>query len=239
MSLHVLRPGTQSLLVDFGRPRSRSLGVPVGGAADRAALALGNALVGNPPDAAALEICLTGPILRADQPTACVVFGAPFAVSTDQRRLTANYTFTLRPDEELHIDGTRRGMRAYLCVVGGFEVPLMLGSRSALRHSRRGDSLACQPSILPGRWLAVNFAVAGADHLDSLWYQRPQPLRIVPGPQADWFGDRGRFLGTVVEPCLATVSPDSDRMGLRLQGEPFSVPPRNSSPKPFVPAPCR
>src|SRR5262245_51982757 len=66
MSLHVVEPGLQSLIVDGGRPASRSLGVPVGGAADRLSLAMGNALVGNPPDSPALEVALRGPTLRAD-----------------------------------------------------------------------------------------------------------------------------------------------------------------------------
>ncbi|MBM3981533.1 MAG: allophanate hydrolase, partial [Planctomycetes bacterium] len=78
MSLRVREPGLQSLLVDLGRERSRALGVPVGGAADRAALALGNALVGNAPDAVALEAAFAGPTLEALHPTACVIFGAPF-----------------------------------------------------------------------------------------------------------------------------------------------------------------
>jgi len=65
MSLRVLEPGLQTLVVDFGRPGSRSLGVPVGGAADRWSFTLANALVGNPPGAAALEICLAGPTLQA------------------------------------------------------------------------------------------------------------------------------------------------------------------------------
>jgi antagonist of KipI len=60
MTLRVLAPGLSTLVVDFGRPGYRSLGVPVGGAADRAALALGNGLVGNPPDAAALESAWPG-----------------------------------------------------------------------------------------------------------------------------------------------------------------------------------
>ena len=66
MSLRVVEPGLYTLIVDHGRPGSRSLGVPVGGAADRFSLALGNALVGNPPDTAALEISLAGPTLQAD-----------------------------------------------------------------------------------------------------------------------------------------------------------------------------
>ena len=78
MSLTVLDPGLASRIVDMGRPRSRSLGVSVGGAADRRSLALGNSLIGNPPDSAALEITLKGPNLRAEKNVGCVLFGAPF-----------------------------------------------------------------------------------------------------------------------------------------------------------------
>src|SRR5439155_9458880 len=78
MSLRVLDPGLYTLVVDFGRPHCRSLGVPVGGAADRTSLTLGNTLVGNPPDAAALEFSLLGPTLEADCELACVIYGAPF-----------------------------------------------------------------------------------------------------------------------------------------------------------------
>src|SRR5918995_692436 len=105
MSLTVLDPGPYSLLVDLGRPSSRSLGVPVGGAADRAALALGNALVGNPPDAVALELTLAGPTLRAEHPTTCVVFGAPFTFS-----VSAGTTFQLQPGDGLKIGGTPEGV---------------------------------------------------------------------------------------------------------------------------------
>ena len=79
--LRVLSPGLNTLIVDLGRPQYRSLGVSVGGAADRRSFVLGNALVGNPPDAAALEICLAGPTLVATCPLAAVVCGAPFEIT--------------------------------------------------------------------------------------------------------------------------------------------------------------
>src|SRR4051812_46185584 len=116
MNLHVIKPGLATRIVDGGRPRSRSLGVPVGGAADRWSLALGNALVGNRPDAAALEIGLAGPTLRAECHLACVVFGAPFELLSERQELTMGTTFILAKDEELHIGGTPIGARAYLCV---------------------------------------------------------------------------------------------------------------------------
>src|ERR1700733_10837029 len=94
-SLTVVAPGFHTLIVDQGRPRTRSLGVPVGGAADRRALALGNALVGNEPDAAALEINLTGPTLRSSGQIAAVVFGAPAELSGGLRQLITSTTFTV------------------------------------------------------------------------------------------------------------------------------------------------
>src|SRR5438477_3812985 len=94
MTLQVLEPGLYTLLVDFGRPRTRSLGVPVGGAADRWSLAIGNSLVGNAIDATALEISLSGPTLHAESNLACVLYGAPFAMLSEHQRLTAGKTFT-------------------------------------------------------------------------------------------------------------------------------------------------
>src|SRR5690242_4563058 len=123
MSLLVREPGLQSLLVDFGRERSRALGVPVGGAADRAALALGNALVGNAPDAPALEVAFAGPVLEALHRTACVLFGAPFQSTLNERPLAPGATFTLDAGDVLRVGGTQLGARAYLCVAGGFDAP--------------------------------------------------------------------------------------------------------------------
>src|SRR5262249_49861704 len=132
MSLRVLDPGLQSILVDFGRPASRGLGVPTGGAADGWSLALGNARGGNSPDGVALEVTLAGPTLRADIEVGCVLFGAPFDLANDRHALVAGKTFTLKAGEMLRVRGTPRGARAYLCVPGGFVAPSILGSRSAL-----------------------------------------------------------------------------------------------------------
>ncbi len=218
MTLKVLAPGLHTLVVDFGRPRTRSLGVPVGGAADRFSLALGNALVGNPPDAAALEISLAGPTLQADGELACVVYGAPFEVVTDRRSLTVGKTFTLQPGEELRIGRTAEHVRAYLCVQGGFEVPLILGSRSSLDPLTAGTELHCQPSVTSTRFF-----------LEPAWPHPPGTLRALAGPQADWFP------ADVLYGPSFTVTPSSNRMGLRLQGTPLAVPPREMVSEPVCP----
>jgi antagonist of KipI len=212
MSLRVLDPGLQTLVVDFGRPYSRSHGVPLGGAADRWSLALGNALVGNPPDAAALEVCLAGPTLQAGGDVGCVVFGAAFDVFRGDERLIVGQTFTLRQGEVLRIAGTANRMRAYLCVRGGLGEPMTLGSRSGFEPVRRGQELPCGSARIAGRWLSED---ALKDETEG-----PVIVRAVPGPQAEWF-DLAAFFGRAYE-----VTPATNRMGIRLRGEPLVRPPR-------------
>ena len=219
MSLVVRQPGLLSLVVDLGRPGSRALGVPLGGAADRAALALGNALVGNPPAAAAVEVTLAGPTLEATGPTACVVFGAPFELTTNGRSFPAGTTFALEAGNVLRVGGTRTGVRGYLCVAGGFDVPVVLGSRSGLEPLKGGDVLPCRTSRIEPRSLGVapgSAAVPAASEEAAGTAALPATLRVLDGPQRDWFPDDRFFTQTY------TVTPASNRMGLRLAGEPLA-----------------
>jgi antagonist of KipI len=229
-TLKLLAAGLCTLVTDFGRPTTRSLGVPVGGAADRFSLAVGNGLVGNPPDCPALEVTLAGPTLRCTEALACVVFGAPFEVSLDDRTLRAGTTFTLRPGETLHVGGAARGLRAYLCVAGGIRTASALGSCSSLEPLRAGAELPCVRGAIRGR--SVRIPPAGDPALEHLAgaAQPPLRLRALAGPQADWFAADEFFDG----PSF-TVTPASDRMGLRLLGEPLRVPPRELVSEPVCP----
>lgn len=219
MSLQVIEPGLCSLLVDRGRPGSRNLGVPVGGAADRTSLALGNALVGNALEAAALEICLVGPVLRATQEIAAVVYGAPFEISSQRQRLEPGVTFTLAHEEEISLGRAATGVHAYLCVRGGFEAPLILGSRSALEPLHGGEELRCAPSSIHRRFIRP----------ESKWNAEPRTLRVLPGAQADWFASAEFFAQEF------SVTPASNRMGLRLQARPLQVPARELVSEPVCP----
>ena len=137
--LEVLHPGLCTLIVDQGRPHSRSLGVPLGGAADRSALAIGNALVGNEPNAAALEIALAGPTFVANAQLACVLMRALFDIFSDRQPLVVGKTFTFEAGEVLRIGGTGAA-RACFCVRGGLQTPIILNSRSSLEPLRRGEA---------------------------------------------------------------------------------------------------
>jgi biotin-dependent carboxylase-like uncharacterized protein len=218
-ALTVIRPGLRTLIVDYGRPDCRSLGVPVAGAADRTSLAIGNALVGNSADTSALEVSLAGPTLIADAPLACVLFGAPFDLTTDRRSLAPGKTFTLAAGEELRIGGAKEGMRAYLCLRGGLSVPVVLRSRSGLEPVQAGQRLPCRAGTTGVRWF-VHDLTHEADG---------RTLRALPGRQAAWFAADDFYSRTF------TVAPESDRMGLRLLGDPLAVPDRELVSEPVCP----
>jgi len=207
MSFHVLEPGFASRVVDLGRPVTRALGVPIGGAADRAAFMLGNALAGNSPNAPALEICLKGPVLRAEVTMGCVLFGAPFTLAGARRPLAANKTFTLRAGEELQIGVCDHGMRAYFCVRGGLVGQAVLGSFSALDVIKAGETIACAESKLGRRFFPPS--------VQETLSQDRFSLRVLPGLQEKRFEEEGF--------CDAefTVTPSLNRMGIRLEGRPM------------------
>lgn len=200
MSLRVLSPGLHTLVVDGGRPRTRSLGVPVGGAADRFSLALGNALVGNLPDTPALEIAFYGPTLEAMTSLACAVYGAPF----DLTPYLPGCTFTLHPGEIFKIGGTPQGARAYLCIAGGIDAPVNMGSRTGLRPVSIGDVLSCREGRKKGRSIPLP--------------KMPSRLRVLPGAHAALFPMSG------LNNTTYRVSAAVDRMGVRLEGAPLPVP---------------
>jgi antagonist of KipI len=179
----------------------------VGGAADRAAFAVGNALVGNEPDAAAMEIALVGPTLVADAELACVLYGAPFDLSSDRRPLNAGKTFTLQPGEVLHIGGTARDVRAYFCIRGGLRTPIVLDSRSSFEPLRAGAELPCLSGTIHPHFIPLEPTRT-----------MPAVLRVLDGAQAGWFRAENFYAAAF------TVTPASNRMGLRLNGPPLPAP---------------
>jgi len=203
MGLRVIEPGLHSLIVDAGRPGWRGYGVSLGGAADRGAFHLGNALLGNSPDAAALEITLAGPTLEAIEDVGLVVCGAPFEMWRDDTSLSPGFPFHLKRGERLRIRGTASGVRGYLCVCGGWQTPLIMGSRSAFEPISRGMILPCDRSGPPPlRGLGRVMDATGIN----------TPLRVLAGPQADWF-----LPGAFIDERYV-VSATSNRMGIRLTG---------------------
>jgi antagonist of KipI len=219
MSLLVVEPGLQTLIVDAGRPTTRHWGVPLGGAADRMSWMLANLLVGNSPDAAALEICLAGPTLEVQSDVGVALVGAPFEWFRNDVRLSPNRAIQCRPGDRLRIGGTARSSRAYLAIAGGIQNPMVLGSQTSFDRLERGRQLNCRNGTVDEQ--AIQYAISESDG--------PVFLRALPGAQVHWF-DQEQFFG----PRFA-VTPTSNRMGIRLQGEPLKRPERELVSEPVAP----
>jgi 5-oxoprolinase (ATP-hydrolysing) subunit C len=217
MSLRVLTPGTFTLLVGAPRPAMRSKGIPVGGPADRQAMALANALLGNPENATALEITLSGPTLRAEAETAIAVVGGAFEIRRDGIRVEPQSAFALLRGETLSIGGSTSGCRCYLAVAGGFQVGAILGSTTAFAPVVPDTILQCETSTCATRTLDVSWVRGVSD-----------VVRCVAGPQREMFDDA--FFRLTWQ-----VSPAGNRMGLRLLGEPLAFPKREMVSEPVSP----
>lgn len=213
MSLRVHEPGTLTTVQDQGRFGHAHLGVPRAGALDRPAADLANRLVGNPTDAAVLEVTLGGLLVEwtgTDAGLWVAVTGADGAVSVSGRALGHTRPEFLAPGGMLRVGIPDRGVRSYLAVAGGIAVAPVLGSRST-------DTLGWvgPPRVVAGQLLAVGAAYAPISPLDTPRPPVPGPLRILRGPREDWFA-AGSL--AALRSTSYVVSSDSDRIGLRLDG---------------------
>ena len=215
MTLEVRAVGASVLVQDLGRPGWAHLGVPRSGALDRPAATFANRLVGNPPDAACLEMMLGGLVLRSDEACWVAVTGAPCVVEVDGRPRDFAAPVRLPAGSELRLGTPSAGLRTYLAVAGGVDVEPVLGSRSTDTLGHLGP-----PPVVVGHRLPVGTPMGSPAAVDTPRSPLAGPLRITAGPRAD------RVEGDAVELLCRTayaVSPRSDRIGMRLEGDPLSL----------------
>jgi antagonist of KipI len=204
---------------DLGRWGFQALGVPVAGPMDLFSHRLANALLGNDRNAATLEITLIGPELEFESDCLVAIAGAEFTVAIDGTSVPHAQPFRVPSRTRLQFGRRVRGARAYLAVDGGFDAPVVLGSRSTHVPSGMGgwegrvlhkaDRLplgAPQPRRVP----LVRPSGHAADTLVD-----PAMVRVFGGP------DGNRFQSGALDALQSapySVGPDSDRMGFRLRG---------------------
>ena len=227
MTIAVLRPGLLMSVQDRGRHGHQHVGLCPGGAMDVVSLTLANALVGNAPDAAAVEITVLGPDLEFERDTLVALAGADFESS-----MPGNRPVLLPAGTRLSITRALRGARAYLAVAGGIDVPPVLGSRSTYIPGRFGGFL--------GRVLKRGDRVPLAADAEKLSRERFAGLKHKRGNSVRWsvppptVPDRepivlhavdgehfGHFDATTQRAFFDTVwkiGPESNRMGFRLTG---------------------
>ena len=218
MSVLVVKDcGPMTGIQDFGRLGWQRYGVGTSGAMDALALAAANALVGNAAGAAGLEFVLFGGEFTLEGGSARIaVAGAPAAVTVDGEPVGTLASVTMRGGQTLMVGAAQAGVYLYLAIQGGLALTPQLGSLSLHVRPRIGG-LEGRP-LRAGDRLPLNRAEAeGEDlRLDPLALESGAPIRVVLGPQDDYFTAAGieTFLSATYR-----VSPEADRMGYRLTGE--------------------
>jgi biotin-dependent carboxylase-like uncharacterized protein len=217
MSVRVDDPGPLMLVQDFGRPGLAALGVPGSGAVDRVALDAGNRLVGNDVRDAALEILLGNTRVTALAPHWLAITGAagPAVIESARGRRPAPLAaaFPLDAGESLLLAPAEYGLRYYLAVRGGVDVPPVLGSRSTDVLSGVGPAPVAAGDVLPVGEPHGDLPAIGV--LVSAPARGEVDLRVSPGPRIDWFASHA---WDALVSTTWTVSQDSNRVGVRLSG---------------------
>lgn len=219
-NMKVIAPGPLSTVQDAGRFGYMSTGFSPNGAMDPTAMGVANLLVGNLPGEGVIEMTLMGMSVTFDGTAVVALTGAdmqPF-LNDGEAPLPLYTAFEVHKGDVLKMGAAQKGMRGYLAVSGGFDLPRVMGSMSTNlkcglggfqgRKLKAGD-------VLPLRQ-TVDIAMTGqrrtAPEND---YPKKATVRVVLGPQEDYFTQKGidTFLGS-----WYTVSGQSDRMGVRLEG---------------------
>lgn len=224
----VLKPGLLTTVQDLGRFGYQKFGVVVGGALDCFAARVVNTIVGNDENAAVLEMAQLGPELRFEREALIAWGGAEFAPRIGGELLPADRAVQVRTGETIFFGAAKSGVRAWLAVAGGIDVPEVLGSRTTYRRGGVGG--------LEGRPLRAGDRLRAGEASDwatsyraksprfSAWSVRahtlgkPAPagiVRAMRGPEWEWFG---REAQRVLFASQWQATKDADRMGVRLAG---------------------
>ncbi|WP_272001926.1 biotin-dependent carboxyltransferase family protein [Roseovarius sp. ZX-A-9] len=218
MTFEVVKPGLLTTIQDLGRPGYFHLGIPEGGAMDRAAMRIANMLVGNPEDAAGLEAVFIGPELTFNDDTLVAVCGAEMPILVDGEARDGWSSFMVKAGQTLKFGFLKTGARIYIAFAGGIDTPPALGSRATYPIGALGGFEG--RALAAGDVVPVGAATSNAKErtLDkSLLAELPKPaeLRVLPGlywhrlteaSQDQFFADEWK------------VAPEADRMGYRFRG---------------------
>lgn len=215
----VKNPGAFTTVQDIGRFGFLDRGVPPSGALDSFALRVANMLVGNDETLAVLEITVLGPVLEAMVEADIAITGADMGMTINRNPAPSWQSVRVKPGDVIRIPQAKKGCRACLAVSGGFDAPVVMGSRSTFvragfggiegRALLKGDILKRGAGILLKQPRRLPDPFIPAYHKDSL-------LRAVPGPQDHSFKNSLESFFT----RTYQVSAESDRMGCRLLGPP-------------------
>lgn len=226
-ALRVISPGLLTTVQDLGRTGYQRLGIPVSGALDPVSFRAANVLVGNPPEAAALEVAYVGPTLAVEADDVRMAFvggNAAIEILPEEEASAGTLiepmeSVRLRRGEIIRVGSITDAATLYIAVEGGFDMAPVLGSISTYlrgglggwrgRALERGDRLPLLRNAASER---------DEFRIDTLDLRGPEFFRVIVGPQDDYFSPDAiarLFAGEY------QVGAGSDRMGMRLDGPPI------------------
>jgi antagonist of KipI len=214
MGIEVIKPGSQSSVQGFGVYGMGSQGVAPGGVMDRLSARMANLVIANPPHAPVLEFTLIGPELVFLQARTVSVGGGEFELLLNGAPQACGWPIAVKKGDHLKIGRARWGVRGYLAVQGGFKesspigtplATLKAGDRIELAGLQSGQRPRAPSNDAPGR-------------LAWIKSQMHKPIRVLRGPQAHFFSEDA--LTQLISQAYS-VSPHSNRMGVRLEGPPL------------------
>lgn len=217
--------GLMTTVQDLGRHGAQGMGIPISGALDPVSLRLANALAGNPEGSAGLELRFTGPKIRIEGgPVRIALVGTDVPIDVLEPtpvRIPSGRSVTLADGQAFRIGGIPDTSCCYLAVAGRFDLPLLFESMATFQASGLGgmDGRAIQDGDRID--LVVDMPPSAPDRMlmRSFEWNDHAPIRIVPGPQADYFTQDA--FETFLSESYA-ISRMSNRMALRLEGPPLA-----------------
>ncbi|TCZ73804.1 biotin-dependent carboxyltransferase family protein [Paenibacillus albiflavus] len=240
MSVEVITPGLNTTVQDLGRYGYQQQGVSSCGAMDDLALQMANLLVGNSSADAVLEITMQGPHLLFLQDMLIAICGGDFSPTINGNPVSSDRTVWISKGSVLQFGFVKQGCRAYLAVAGGWDVPIVMGSRSTDlragfggfegRRLKAGDHLRANPDGPSSQMIAEQLRSSASQvsfyqtdwfiSRGNFWTSDETVIRVIRGDQFEQFSDESRdaFFSQTFQ-----VSPQSDRMGYRLSGPTLSL----------------
>jgi antagonist of KipI len=222
-SLIVESPGLLTTVQDLGRPGFGPLGISPSGAADPVALRLGNLLVGNESNSAALEMTLLGGTFVFPEGAVIAITGADFGPTVKDQLLEMWTQHTIEPGAKVRFGSTQNYARSYLAIAGGIDVPPFLGSSSTHLVSGlggfQGRALG-KGDVLPLGRPAKRTSPRRVSQVALFNLKPRKKLRVTDGPQSGQFSEDAKHS---FFRALFRVSEDANRLGIRLDGPALSV----------------
>ncbi len=216
--INIINPGLFSTIQDMGRTGFQEFGMPVSGAMDRYSMMLANYLAGNDLAEACIEATLIGPEIEFESETAIGICGAEVQALINGEAVDSLKTILCKAGDTLSFEYFKAGTRVYIAFGGGIDVPLVMNSKSTYIRAKIGG--------LEGRNLTANDSLNIANEAfnirvreisaDLLLNMKANPeIRVIAGTEIQAFSiaSISNFLTSTYE-----VSPESDRMGFRLNG---------------------